>query len=132
MLIWLNEYYTAYEKKRSVSLVFYFVKYGGTKWRTSWRADTRKKTWQKIDIFGISEWMDGSWLYRSYIYIYIYGFYNFIHVCIQIPHITLIKCVLTDPHHHIEKDILSRIKRSPEELYLDDEYVLVSENKGIF
>ena len=42
--------------------------HGGTKWRTSWRAETWKKIWQKIDIFGVWEWMDGSWLYRSYIY----------------------------------------------------------------
>ena len=36
--------------------------YGGTKWRTSWKAETWKKIWQKIDIFGVCEWMDGSWL----------------------------------------------------------------------
>ena len=40
--------------------------HGGTKWRTSWKAETWK------NIFGVWEWVDGSWLYRSYIYIYIY------------------------------------------------------------
>ena len=28
-----------------------------TKWRTSWEAEIRKKIWQKIDIFGVWEWM---------------------------------------------------------------------------
>ena len=31
--------------------------HGGTKWRTSWKAETWKKIWQKIDIFGIWEWI---------------------------------------------------------------------------
>ena len=30
--------------------------HGGTKWRTSWKAET----WKKIYIFGVWEWMDGS------------------------------------------------------------------------
>ena len=38
---------------------------------TSWEAETWKKIWQNIDIFGVWEWMDGSWLCRSYIYIII-------------------------------------------------------------
>ena len=38
--------------------------HGGTRWWTSWRAEA----WKRIDIFGVWEWMDGSWLYRSYIY----------------------------------------------------------------
>ena len=37
--------------------------HGGTKRRTSCRAETWNKIWQKIDIFGVWEWMDGSWLY---------------------------------------------------------------------
>ena len=36
---------------------------------TSRRAETWKQIWQKMDIFGVWEWMDGSWLNRSYIYI---------------------------------------------------------------
>ena len=31
----------------------------------------KAETWKKIDIFGLWEWMDSSWLY-IYIYIYIY------------------------------------------------------------
>ena len=42
--------------------------HGGTNWRTSWKAETWEKLWQKIDIFGVWEWMEGSWLCRSYIY----------------------------------------------------------------
>ena len=48
--------------------IFIFI-YGGTRWRTSWRAEAWKRIWRRIDIFGVWEWMDGSWLCRSYIYI---------------------------------------------------------------
>ena len=47
--------------------------HGGTRWRTSWRAEAWKRIWRRIDIFGVWEWMDGPWLCRSYIYIYIYS-----------------------------------------------------------
>ena len=30
-----------------------------TKWRTSWEAETWKKIWQRIDIFGAWEWILG-------------------------------------------------------------------------
>ena len=33
--------------------------HGRIKRRTSWEAETWKK-WQKIDIFGVWEWIDGS------------------------------------------------------------------------
>ena len=38
--------------------------HGRTKTRTSLEVETRKKIWQKIDIFDIWEWIDGSELYR--------------------------------------------------------------------
>ena len=38
--------------------------HGGTNWRTSWKAETRKQIWQKIDIFGVWEGVNDSCLYR--------------------------------------------------------------------
>ena len=39
--------------------------HGITKWQTSGEAETWKKIRQKVDIFGVWELMDGSWLYRA-------------------------------------------------------------------
>ena len=39
--------------------------HGRTNWRTSWVGEAWKKVWQRIDIFAVWEWMDGSCLYSS-------------------------------------------------------------------